>query len=183
MLSVRLTLCVMFLIGAPARAQSNPLQWSLASGAATVVQGRPFTMLVRAQIPFGWHLYSTTQAAGGPIATLISVNEGEGPTLPPEKTKPPVKLELEAIFALNGVVSARNPDISSDPNFPVATETYSDSVTFIVPMVARKSGRQELRLRVNYQACTSRYCLPATTKVLSIPLLVSGSSQKQPIDK
>ena len=55
-----------------AQAQAVPLQWSVSVPNAPIQSGKPFLAVVHAIIPFGWHLYSMTQPAGGPMATIIT---------------------------------------------------------------------------------------------------------------
>jgi len=100
--------------------------WSLASPRKSVRQGEKFTALLRADIPGGWHLYSLTEPPDGPVATVISVADGGG-------------------FVLVGRPTARNPDVQPpDNNFAIVTETYSDSVTFVIPVAARSAGLDTL---------------------------------------
>ena len=137
----------------PLTAQQRPITWSLASAGGGLRQGKPFQVMLRAQIPFGWHLYSTTQPPGGPIATVITV---------PDTT-----------FVLAGAPSARAPDVAPDNNFEIVTETYADSVTFTIPVIARFAGAATLRIKVGFQTCTNRYCLPPTAEVLELPVKVT----------
>lgn len=139
---------------APARAQEHPITWLLTSATQSVRQGQRFAALLHAQIPGGWHLYSTTQPPGGPVPTVISVASDRG-------------------FVLVGAPTAREPDVAPDNNFRIITETYADSVTFMVPVAARAAGAETLGLKVEYQTCTDRYCLPPTSEVLRLPLSVT----------
>ena len=144
--------CTALAVG-PLTAQQHPITWSLASAGGGLRQGKPFQVMLRAQIPFGWHLYSTTQPPGGPIATVITV---------PDTT-----------FVLAGAPSARAPDVAPDNNFEIVTETYADSVTFTIPVIARFAGAATLRIKVGFQTCTNRYCLPPTAEVLELPVKVT----------
>lgn len=127
-------------------AQVIPIEWSLRIAPPTARVGQQFTALVRAQIPYSWHLYSTTQPSGGPIATKFVVSAGN--------------------FALHGKVGAREPQRAFDAIAGLNTETYSDSVTFRVPVKASRAGKQTLELKVRYQSCTDRFCTPERSEVL-----------------
>ena len=141
-------------IAAPVlHAQEHPITWTLAAPKSAVKQGMTFTARVHASIPPGWHLYSITQPPGGPVATTITVGDGSP-------------------FALVGAINAPEPTIALDPNFNILTETYVDSVTFPVRVVARATGAVTLALHIAYQTCTDRYCLPPATADLSVPLSV-----------
>ena len=135
-------------------AQQHPITWTLTGATVVAQQGKPFRALLHAQIPSGWHLYSTTQPPGGPIATVITIPDGG--------------------FVLAGTPKAREPDVAPDNNFEIVTETYADSVTWAIPLVPRVAGAATLHVKVGYQTCTDRYCLPPTDEVLELPLQVAA---------
>ena len=135
-------------------AQQHPITWTLATETKNAQQGKQFTASVFAQIPQGWHLYSTTQPPGGPIQTVLT-------------------LTGENNFALSGSIRVRDPDMAPDPNFQIVTETYSDSVTFVLPIVARVAGKQTFHVKVHYQTCTDRYCLPPMNEELELRLQIA----------
>jgi thiol:disulfide interchange protein len=146
-----------------AAAQEHPIKWLLTTSSGTVRQGKPFSALLRAEVPAGWHLYSATQPPGGPVQTTIGVANG-------------------SVFAITGAMHVRDPDVAPDNNFDIVTETYADSVTFVVPVVARVAGEQKLDIKVGYQTCTDRYCLPPTSEVLHVALHVTpGNVAAMPV--
>ncbi len=134
-------------------AQQHPVTWSLTGPAGSLQQGRPFRVTLQAQIPFGWHLYSTTQPPGGPIATVITAQGTD--------------------FVFAGTPRARDPDVAPDNNFDdLVTETYVDSVSYSIPIVARIAGAATLRINVRYETCTNRVCMPPTDDLLQLPVQV-----------
>ncbi|MEO7361705.1 MAG: cytochrome c biogenesis protein CcdA [Gemmatimonadaceae bacterium] len=137
-------------------AQERPIKWTLAKPTAPITQGVAFTAQLHAVIPPTWHLYSMTQPPGGPVATVISLPFG-------------------STFTMNGKVRAPDPDVALDPNFNILTETYADSVTFPVPLVARSTGRNTLAVTVAFQTCTDRFCLPPTKETLEVTLSVAAA--------
>ncbi len=137
-------------------AQQHPITWTLIGATVVAQQGKPFRALLHAQIPFGWHLYSTTQPPGGPIATVITIPDGG--------------------FVLVGMPKAREPDLAPDNNFEIVTETYADSVTWAIPLMPRVAGAATLHVKVGYQTCTDRYCLPPTDEALELPVQVAPGS-------
>jgi thiol:disulfide interchange protein len=151
------TIAGLTLPAARATAQEHPITWSLTSATKVVRQGKPFATFFHAQIPVGWHLYSTTQPPGGPVPTVISVAN-------------------DSAFVLVSIPTAREPDVAPDNNFQIVTETYADSVTFVVPVAARSPGVQTLDLKTAYQTCTDRYCLPPTSELLHLSLRVTPSA-------
>lgn len=139
-------------------AQEHPLTWTLVKPPARVTQGVETRVRLHAVIPQGWHLYSLTQGPGGPTPTTIAVPEGN------------------SAFAIAGRIQSPDPDVAQDRNFDILSETFTDSVTLTVPMVARTSGTARLALMVSYQTCTDRYCLPPTSDVLSAPVVITPAA-------
>src|ERR1051325_8091252 len=174
---VNLLLAVAWLLifSGAARAQ-NPVRWAIKVNApATLKAGDKFTGQVTAQIAPGWHLYSITQGAGGPIPTRITVPDGQS-------------------FKLAGNVSGPRPRVQMDPNFEINTETHEGSVTFSAPLVVAadaSTGAQQLNINVRFQACDDTKCLPprtlklnarvmlAATGVVALPALTSPSATPQ----
>ena len=149
-------LATLSLAVAPAKrvaAQEHPIAWTLAKPPATVAQGVAFVVRLHATIPAGWHLYSVTQPPGGPLPTVIAI----APKSP---------------FALSGKIKAPEPAVALDPNFNILTETYVDSVTFPIRVVARSMNATSLAFAVSYQTCTDRYCLPPTSETVAVPIAV-----------
>jgi suppressor for copper-sensitivity B len=111
--------------------------------------GKPGYLFITATIEPGWHIYSITQAAGGPIATKIEASPPPGvsiagafqPSVPPEKKKEP-----EAFGDL-----------------PI--ETHQGTVTWYAPidvMVGLDPAKLEIRGKVTVQPCDANACLPPT---------------------
>jgi Disulphide bond corrector protein DsbC len=120
----------------------NPVVWSLK---ISVAPDGSLAAELTAKIEDGWHLYSLTPIANGPIPTRI-------------------RLPAEQALELAGEIEAPDPFVSADPNFGVEVEYYEESVTFKLPL-KRRAGRDGDRLIVEarYQVCTSRLCLPPKT--------------------
>ncbi len=168
-------LLVISALGLAARvacAQEHPIRLSAkVSGPTTVVgPGGDFTVEIDARIPPGWHLYSVTQPPGGPMRTTIAV----GPA---------------SVFRLHGAIQASATEVENDPNFGIVTETHSDSAKFSVPIRAVsgiRPGHQAIQLRIGYQTCNSRYCLPPTEDTIGVPVeigeeVVSGADDRAPL--
>ena len=156
-MSFRLVFLSAVLLAASALgAQQRPITWTLAKPKAPITQGVPFTVPLHAVIPATWHLYSLTQPPGGPLATVIS-------------------LPAFSTFSMAGKVRAPDPNVALDPNFNILTETYIDSVTFPVRLIARSSGETELAITVAFQVCTDRFCLPPTKETLEVALSVAAA--------
>ena len=157
---VNLLLAVAWLLifSGAARAQ-NPVRWAIKVNApATLKAGDKFTAQVTAQIAPGWHLYSITQGAGGPIPTRITVPDGQP-------------------FKLAGNVSGPRPRVQMDPNFEINTETHEGSATFSTPLVVAdaSTGAQQLNINVRFQACDDTKCLPPRTLKLNAPVMLAAT--------
>jgi thiol:disulfide interchange protein DsbD len=148
------------------RAQEHPITLEVraaktdATGRVTVRPGGALVARVHATIPGGWHLYSTTQPAGGPVPTSFAV-------LPAD------------VFRIRGVVGSPVPNLTPDPNFGIITEWYEDSATFRVPVAVVATtpvGSHTLQLVAAYQTCNARYCLPPTQDTLQLTLAVAGTA-------
>ena len=139
----------------------NPVTWSIkAIAPGSLKPDQRIAAQVTAQIQDGWHLYSLTQGAGGPIPTRISVPDGQA-------------------FRLAGNVTGPRPRVSLDPNFEINTETHEGSVTFNVPIAVVAdvpTTSQSLRVNVRYQACNDKNCLPPRTAKLSVPITLAAGT-------
>jgi thiol:disulfide interchange protein len=154
---------------AAANSQENAVTWSASCPVGGVHQGQKFTAKVSARINPGWHIYSITQAPGGPIPTAI--------TLPGKQP-----------FTLGGFVIGPLPHSSYDPNFQSQTDTYEKTVSFKVPLMAAntvQSGTNSVAIDVRFQACNERICLPpktvhlkAVVKIVAGAKAAAGTAQK-----
>jgi thiol:disulfide interchange protein len=141
-------------------AKEDPVQWTLnaAGGNSKVSPGGKAYFELKATVESGWHLYSPTTPAGGPIITKIQVNPN--PAI--------------ASFA----VYRPQPVRKLDPNFQIDTETYTGTATFLVEVATGKTahGESNIEAMVRYQACSDVKCLPPVKKTVSSPVsFVDGS--------
>jgi len=147
---ILLTIIATSLLVAACAAQSpeDVVKWTAKPETAQPVKaGEKFTVDLAATIEDGWHVYSITQAPGGPTTTIVTV---------------PAK----QAFKQEGVITGTDPHKSYDPNFEMKTETYDGSVSLKVPMVVRANapvGAQKLDIDVLFQTCNDTTCLPPTT--------------------
>jgi thiol:disulfide interchange protein DsbD len=108
---------------------------------------QPAMLFITAEIKQGWHIYSITQAAGGPIRTKIQLVQSPQYRLAGEfKSQPPPKKEKE-------------PDAFGD----LAIESHSGTVTWYAPLeLAPGADPARLRIdgKVSIQPCDANACLP-----------------------
>lgn len=130
------------LLALPVQAQ-DPVKWTLGSSRSlTVAPGSVTPIKFTAKIENGWRVYSLTQAKGGPYAMTISMVEGSRATIA-------------------GQVISPAPASSYDSSFKMITETYSGTAPFTVSLRApTEPGTYSSTIKVRYQACSARFCLP-----------------------
>ena len=102
-------------------------------------------LIVTAQIERGWHIYSVTQKAGGPVPSRVEVDKGDH-------------------FKLTGKFLATvAPDAKKEPAFDnMMIETHDRKVTWFAPMkiVGGEASALKIVGRVHAQACNDQNCLP-----------------------
>ncbi|HEX8636693.1 MAG TPA: protein-disulfide reductase DsbD N-terminal domain-containing protein, partial [Pyrinomonadaceae bacterium] len=143
-----------------AYSQSSPVTWTLNAPAKAVKSGGRFDARLTANIGGGWHLYSLTQPPGGPNATRISAAS-------------------EPTFKLAGAIKSPKPKVEFDENFGINTESYTDGVTFTIPLQAAAdvpAGKQTLGVNVRFQVCNETTCLPPRTVKVETIVEISASA-------
>ena len=124
----------------------DPIQWTLTSEVTKAPAGSTVPLHLKATFQDGWHLYSLTTPAGGPIPTTAAL--ADNPAVKGSKLyQPPPNRQL-------------------DKNFNLDTETFEKQVDF--PLTAELApdakGAIELVANVRYQACNDHQCLPPRKK-------------------
>ena len=151
------SLLILFAVCAVSKAQ-NPVSLSMSVKPAKVKAGDKLTAQITASIGGGWHMYSVTQGAGGPVPTRITIADG--------------------VIKAAGGVRGSGVKREMDPNFQIVTETYSGSASFTVPLVvdsAAQPGTQTVTANVRYQVCNDTTCLPPKTVKVSAPVeIIAG---------
>ena len=136
----------------------DPIQWTLTSEVTKAPPGATVPLHLKATFQEGWHLYSLTTPAGGPIPTTAAL--AENPTVKGSKLyQPPPIRQL-------------------DKNFNLDTETFEKEVDLplAVELAPDAKGSVELAANVRYQACNDRQCLPPRKKTASFTVMVDPSA-------
>ena len=138
-------------------AAQTPVKWVLhGPRARTLEPGSVSHFRVRAQIENGWRVYSLTQGKGGPYPMTITLLPGSR-------------------AALAGAVTAPSPVAKYDSSFKMMTETYSGSASFVIPVRApTQEGTFSSTLKIRYQACNARFCLPPRNELIQLTLKVKS---------
>lgn len=141
--------------GSSASSAQNPVKWTLhGPREITVAPGSVIRLQVSARIDNGWRVYSLTQTKGGPFGMKISMLPGSRMT-----------------FA--GPVVAPTPVSKYDSGFKITTETYSGTGTFTIPLRApTEEGTNSSTIKIRYQACSSRFCLPPRNELVQLTVRV-----------
>jgi thiol:disulfide interchange protein DsbD len=122
-------------------AAEEPVTWSIGGSALRAE--------VTAVIQPGWHIYSTSQPDGGPVATRIWLAEDQA-------------------WKAVGGLSAPKPEARFDPAFGMTVETHRGRAEFSIPV---RGGGGPLRVHAHFQCCNLRECLPPRTVTLERPAL------------
>jgi thiol:disulfide interchange protein len=136
----------------------DPIQWTFTSEVANAPAGSTVPLHLKATFQEGWHLYSLTTPAGGPIPTTAALAENPAVKAVKLYQPPPIR--------------------QLDKNFNLDTETFEKEVD--LPLTAELAsdakGPVELAANVRYQACNERQCLPPRKKTASFTVMVDPSA-------
>lgn len=153
----------MLACSAPNAGAQTPVRWTAAAlrGAEATRAAAPegaAIVRVTAAIDDGWHIYSLTQPAGGPVATRITLPAGQP-------------------YAAAGAVRSSRPHVGYDESFAMNVEMHERTAVFDVPVRATGGSagspanwRSPVQITVRYQACNASLCLPPQTARLSASL-------------
>ncbi len=141
--------------GQPAAAQT-PVVWTIAPLRVVMENGATANVRIDAKIQDGWHIYSITQPAGGPIPTRITIPSGQ-PFGAAGDSKP-----------------SAQPRVAFDDAFHMNVQLHEKAVGFIVPIrsTAPAAASDSVHVNVRYQACNASLCLPPQTAKLVAPVSV-----------
>ena len=125
-------------------------KWSAALAPGDVRAGETAQIVLTVQLDKGWHMYSLTQPAGGPLKTTLT-------------------LQPNAILAVAKPVQGK-PKKVKDTAFNIMSEMFEGKVAFAVPIKVKPgvSGKQTVTARIEYMLCNEGNCLPPTR--LDIPV-------------
>jgi thiol:disulfide interchange protein len=127
---------------------------------------QPAILFITAEIKQGWHIYSVTQAPGGPIRTKIELAKSPQYRLAGDfKSQPKPKME-------------KDPDAFGD----IPIESHSGTVTWYAPLeLAAGVDPASLMVegKVAFQACDAKSCLPPSDVAFSA---MQGAGIKLPVE-
>lgn len=140
-----------FLLGSTiiAKAQPDPVSWNFTS---KKLANNSYELHLTATIEKGWHIYSQTTPAGGPIPTAFTF------------TKNPL-ITMAALPKESGKLEQHN-----EPLFGVNVKQFSDKVDFIQPVKLKASVLATIKGTVEFMVCNDKTCLPPKVVPFSVAL-------------
>ncbi len=146
----------------PPAAGPRPVHWTVTAPSVVLAPGGTDSLVVRATLDPGWHVYAVNQGAGGPVPTRI--------TLAPAQP-----------FSLAGVVSTTTaPHTEMDQSFHINVLMHDKSAAFVVPVRAGPSLRgtvDTVHVNARYQACNASLCLPPQTARLAAAVATRAATE------
>src|SRR5579859_5851418 len=154
-----LFLAVLLAPGSTFAEKLDPAKWSLELQ-PPAAPGSKVLARLEAKIEPGWHLYSLTTPAGGPIPTTIRLADNAA-------------IERFRVFE-------PKPKRARDPVFNLDVETYEGNPVFLIEIGTKKdaaAGPTEVATEVRYQMCNDRLCLPPVKRRAAAMLTVDAAAK------
>lgn len=127
----------------------NPVEWSFTT---KKINATTYEVHMTAKIQDGWHIYSQSTPAGGPVPTAIAY------------TKNPL-LVLKGKIAEVGKVERHH-----EPLFGVDVIQFSSKVDFVQTVTLKSKAKTALRGSIEFMTCNDHECLPPRTEKFSIDI-------------
>ena len=157
----RTRIVVPLLAAAGAWAQTygtNQVKWALAVEPGSAAPGSKVLARMTGQIDPGWHLYSLSTPSAIPTTIQLATN---------------------AVVERFRVLQP-GPHRAFDPNFQTNTETFQNSVAFLLELELKKdapAGPAELSVTARYQTCNDKVCIPPVRRTATVTLTVDPAAR------
>lgn len=127
----------------------NPVQWTFA---AKKIDASTYEVMLTASMEEGWHIYSQTTPAGGPVPTAIQFTKNPLLTITgPAKEKGKLEQRHEKLFGVD-------------------VKQYSNQVAFVQTVTVKGKAKTALNGSVKFMTCDDKECLPPKTQTFTIAL-------------
>lgn len=147
LLLLPLLLCLRLL---PVQAQiQKPVKWSFAIEQKD--GDKNATLVLKAKIDKGWHVYAQDIAAGGPIPTSF-------------------KYDPDARYSLNGKTSEPKAEEVFDPNFDMKVKYFGEEAIFRQKIVLKSAEAFTINGSLEFMVCNDNMCLPPDVVEFEIPV-------------
>lgn len=127
----------------------NPVHWTFSS---KKIDATTYEVHATANMDKGWHIYSQTTPAGGPVPTSVSF------------TKNPL-LVINGIPKEVGKLEAHH-----EPLFGVDVKQFSNQVEFVQTVKVKGKAKTNVDGNVKFMSCNENECLPPKTQTFSVSL-------------
>lgn len=127
--------------------EQDPVTWNFTS---KKIDATTYELRLTATLQNGWHIYSQSTPAGGPVATVVSFTKS-----PLVKFSGSVKEvgKLEQHF---------------EPLFDVDVKQFSNKVEFVQVVNVKARVKTAVKGTVEYMVCNDHECLPPVSKSFTI---------------
>lgn len=142
---------------AGAQGMIQPIKFTATPEVTKAAPNQDVLISLKATIDKTWHLYSSKKIEDGPVPTTITIADG------------PVQL--------SGEIQNPTPEVKMDPNFGKEVEFFADSAEYKVPVRVKEDAKGEITgvIKVRFQACDDRRCLPPKTVEVPFKLTIEGA--------
>ncbi len=140
--------CMLFTFVTNAQIQ-NPVNWTFT---AKKIAEKKYEVHCNATIQKGWHIYSQTTPAGGPVPTTFTF------------TNNPL-LIISGIPKEIGKLEQKH-----EPLFRVGVKQFSQKIDFVIAIIQKTNAKTSLTGSVEYMVCNDKECLPPKSVDFSISL-------------
>jgi thiol:disulfide interchange protein DsbD len=125
----------------------DPVKWNFS---AVKKNTTTYEVHLTGTIDAGWHVYSQTTPAGGPVATTVSF------------TKNPL-LTLDGTAKEVGKLEQKH-----EPLFGVDVKQFSGKIDFVQTIKVKGNIKTSLNGTIDFMTCNDHECLPPKTQSFSI---------------
>jgi len=147
MKNLLLVIAVLFAAGAHAQILT-PVHWSYA---AKKTGANEATVLIRATMDDGWHIYSQYVKEGGPVKTSF--------TFPASK-----------IYTVVGKTIEPTPITKFEKAFGIDVSYFEKTVTFQQKIKLKSATGATVKGQLEYMTCNDQKCLPPETVAFSVDI-------------
>lgn len=142
-----LLIAALFSLAATAQLK-DPVKWT----ATSKKKGNAYEVIIAANLPKPWHIYSQHTGDGGPVPTNFKF------------TKNPL-LTFEGNVKEVGKLKEEY-----DPNFDTKVKYFGDKVEFVQLVKVKGGLKTNVQVSVEYMVCNDSQCLPPTKKTFNVSL-------------
>lgn len=128
---------------------SNPVTWK---SSVKKVADKTYEVTLTADIEDGWHMYSQSTPAGGPIPTKVTFSNNP-------------------LVTMDGAIKEKGKlEERFEPLFGVDVKQFSNQVVFSQIVKTKTKVNTSLEVAVQFMVCDDHQCLPPTTKKMTVAL-------------